>query len=185
MSRFLVLTLVVSILALPALAGQYVIAKVTGIDKSTTYKVLSAEEFKALESQTALEERLYRQAEDMVRKEWKENEATRKDPFPGSAVGAPKVMSFKAFASQEDAQAEMGEREQREQRSADRKAEREKDTTVKKDKEKDARDKMKEQEKEALAQKAADMLEARIKELVDKEKAKASGGTEDKAKANQ
>jgi hypothetical protein len=147
-----------------ALAGPFVLVKIQSIDKSSSYQVLTAEELKALQSRTALETRLYRQAEAEVRKQWRENEATRKEPFPGPDVSAPKVTVVRDFSKRDEAEAKLKDYEDREIKSDERKAEREKGQ--KKDAEARARD----QEKAALAKQAAGLIETRIKELADKQK---------------
>lgn len=162
------LALGIIVFSATAFAGPFALVKVESIDKSSAYKVVTGEELKALQNQTDLEARLFRQAEADARKLWKEE--GKKESFPGAEVGAPKITVVRDFTKREEAEEKLKDYEEREAKSEERKAEREK--AQKKDKDVKAR----EQEKAALAKQAAGMIETRIKELADKQKAPEAAG---------
>ena len=64
--------------------------KITDMQKNAEFKVMSAEEFKQLDAQIRLENRLFQKAQELAKKEWKADD-TNKAPYPGGRLNPRKA----------------------------------------------------------------------------------------------
>jgi len=69
----------------------WVVVKQTDITRQVEYRVMAEADYKTHEQQTRREAALFPKSEEMVKKEWKTDDATRKTPFPSSRLNPPKV----------------------------------------------------------------------------------------------
>ena len=174
------LTVLIAFVAAQAFAEQYLVVKVSDIQKQNTYKVMSAGELADLEKDIAIEKKVFPEAEREAQKEWKDSELTKKDPFPGVGLGPREVAKEGVFTKKEEADAKVSQLENQEAKSEERKAEKDKkqaatQTQAQKDAAKKKQDKA--GDRASLKAQAADLLNSKVQDLVAKEKAKASGAT--------
>lgn len=128
--RHALLILIGVALSIPA-TGQaagferYYLIKLYDFHKEYVYQVLSKDELKALETELKAESKLFRKALDAAKDEWRDDEFLS-GSFPSSAVTPRKLRVMGTpFRKREDAQEKLETYEDRDMRSAERKAERE------------------------------------------------------------
>jgi hypothetical protein len=157
-----------------ARAESYVIVRVTDMLKAETHQVMTTTEFKDLQKTVQNEAKYFMQAEQATQKAWKEDELNKRVPFPGTRLAPRKAEIKGQFVKKEEAQAKLERLEELEARKADREAElmmalSKKDANqAKLAKERQE----KEAEKAADAVRAHEILQAKLKEIMEKSVAK-------------
>lgn len=155
------------LLPLRGMAEGYVIVRVQDMLKKTTTEMMTESEFKALDKKIQMENRYFQQAVQIAAKEWRADELNKGTAFAGGRLMARKIAGTpERFSSQEKAQQKLTAIEDLESRKAFRT--REKEAGNKKSKEELA----KEYEKEAVLSSAAELVQAKLEELIS---AKAAG----------
>ena len=164
--------------SMAAMGGNLFLVEITDYAQTNDWKLLSADEWKALQSEMKEESRLYSRALDAVKRMWKADPRTQKAHFPASAIGPREAkLVGSPFADPDKAQAKLDEIFVRKaQEEADR-IDREKDEARKiRDKLRDRRvsksakenikrDLAREQERKAFSRIAVEMLVGKIREL--------------------
>jgi hypothetical protein len=169
-----------ALLALPArglAADSFYVVKITEMDKKVDFKLMSAEDYKALETEVKAETSLFPKAEELAKKEWKT--ADEKGPFPGR-LSPRKVEVIERHTVREKAD----EKLEKLQASEDKKSG---DTRKPGGKMNEAEKKMAESkaEKEKDLQKAHDLVKGKLTELVSAAKDKDAKAKEGEKKPDE
>lgn len=165
------------LLPLRGMAEGYVIVKVQDMLKKTTTEMMTESEYKALEKTIQMENRFFQQAVQIAAKEWRADELNKGTPFAGGRLMARKIVGTpERFSNQEKAQQKLTAIEDLESKKAFRA--REKEAGNKKSKEELA----KEYEKEAVVSSAAELVQAKLEELISAKSAAPAGGAAPGAK---
>jgi len=158
---------------------SFEVVRVADMMHEETFQVMSADEFKQLQKQIAVEERNFPKAVAAVAEEWGKDEMNKKTPFPGGRLSARKIVGQpETFADRTKADARV---EQYQKREDDKRA-RELDKPGAK-KTKTAADKLKEgreADKVLQARRAADLVAAKLAELTGGEAPAAGAKPDDK-----
>jgi hypothetical protein len=168
-----------ALLALPArslAADSFYVVKVTEMDKKVDFKLMSAEDYKALETEVKAETSLFPKAEELAKKEWKT--ADEKGPFPGR-LSPRKVEVVERHTVREKAD----EKLEKLQSSEDRKAEPKKAGGKMNEAEKKMAESKAEKEKDL--QKAHDLVKGKLTELVSAAKDKDAKAKEGEKKPDE
>lgn len=104
MWKWIVGVVAFGVVSLTVQAGEdFYLVKVKGFDKQVETEVISAAEFKALESAIKLEQKLLPKAVAEAGKEWRADEFNKGIPFAGNKVTPRIIMSATKYASQDKA----------------------------------------------------------------------------------
>jgi hypothetical protein len=77
--------------AAPKIPVVYYVVRITDIDRTDDYEVMTADEFKKENIEVRAEEPYFGKAVENVRAEWVKNETLRQDPFPKERLAARTV----------------------------------------------------------------------------------------------
>ncbi len=153
-------------LAAPALArDRFLLVKVTDWTGSTTYTVMSPDEFKAAESELALERRFSSRALMMAQKEWRNDAELGRKTFPRSAGNPPDLRVVREYGERSEADQKASELMDRITLKAKEEATAESNRKRGRPKEQNARDNERETEKTRLVEKGRTLYEAALATL--------------------
>jgi hypothetical protein len=150
----------VTLLALPVrllAAESFYVVEITDMDKKVEHKIMSAEDFKVLETEIRAETSLFPKAEEAAKKEWKSSD--EKAAFPGR-LNARKAVVLARETVREKADAKL----EKLTASEERKNEPKKTTAKPTEAEKKAEAAKAEKEKDL--QRAYDLVKGKLDELV-------------------
>lgn len=159
---------------------KYVVVKITDFDKTSTYEAIAWDEYKELGATIKRETRLFSKAVKAAKKEWSDNEFTKRITFPTSAVSPRKVQVMGSpYRDAGLAQEKVTRYEDREIRSEERREERENEKEKLRYTGQDAkarRDKKRrrELERESRRQEAAEIFNSKMQELYEAAEAAAA-----------
>jgi hypothetical protein len=152
-------------------AEDYYLVKLMGSDRKVETLSMPSAEFKTFEKNIKLEQKYFAKAVSQVGKEWRADELNKGIPFPGAKLAPRFIVGSQKFSSQEKADEQLSKIEDQESKRLEREAK----------KKQNPRRKSKDSEsKEKELARAADLVSARVEELI---AAKTEGGT-DKEAAN-
>jgi hypothetical protein len=149
-----------SLLAIPSTskaADSFWVVKITEMDKKVEHRIMSAEEYKEMETQIRAEASLFPKAEDLAKKEWKT--AEEKNSFPGRLTPR-KIEVVERNTVQEKASAKLDKLNASEERKNEPKRTSAKPTEAEK-KQADIK-----AEKERDLEKAHDLVKGKLAELL-------------------
>ncbi len=141
-------------------ASVWVVVKQTDMTRKVEYRIMTEAEYKTLEQQIRREAALFSKAEELAKKEWKSDEATRKEAFPSSRINPPKVevLDRTTDRARAEKRAEAGnkseERKNEPRRTSAKPTEAEKKMAAEK------------AEEDRLAGKAAELVKGKLSELL-------------------
>ncbi len=132
------------------------LVRVADLKREVTYVLMTPAEFKELEKETALRTRLFSRAMELAQKEWRADASLSKLPFPAGRLSPPVAQVMERPATREQAERRLRSLEERE---ADRR-------------EQDAKkaETAKEKERERHVQRAFEMVQDKLNELIAREK---------------
>ena len=152
------------------------LVKIVNRAKETEFKLMGAEEYKALDNELRMELKLRSKAIQLAAKEWKQDKELAKKQFPESCIGPMKIMVLGTYTDQDKADKKLSELEDRVDGKKDRGENRGKAGAAKMERE-DTRS----IEREELCNKAREMYESKLAELIkpaEKAEEGAKGGEE-------
>jgi len=100
--------------------------KLVNITREAEWQTMSEVEYKALEKNLKLEEKLFSKAVELAVKEWKADELNKKFPFPSSKLTARTIKSPTEYSSREKAEEQLAKVQDAEARKMEKQAEKEK-----------------------------------------------------------
>lgn len=157
-----------AVVAQPAAAAQpsevsYVV-KIQDMNRECSYEAMNGDELKTLQKTIQLETRYFQEAVQAAAKQWREDEANKTVPFSGTRLAPRQIVGTpERFENREKADKQLNLYLEREQKKQER------ELTKKKGKKPAPRGKgplTKEQEREANLERAAEMVKARLDEIV-------------------
>jgi DNA-binding transcriptional regulator YiaG len=141
-------------------------AKLTDRIGDDEYLVLSGDEFKAMQDEIALEDRLFARALSAADADWRKDETTRKQAFPKSAVKKRQLAVLQTFNDREAAEERLAAHDRSQAELAERHEAANKVRKAKRTKEQLAADAARESARLALSQQACSVFEAKLSELI-------------------
>ena len=141
-------------------AEEFYLVKSKGLDKQVEMKVMSAAEYKELETTIKLQTKYVPAAITEAAKEWRADELNKGVPFPGNKVSAPLIISTAKFSSSEKATAELTKYEDMQAKKDEREA--------KKAKTKSKDQSAKEVKQESELRAAAELIKPKLEALIAK-----------------
>jgi len=173
MKNVLLSALLVASLASPSLAGsKEKILLVEQCDRKghETYSLMSSEEYKELAAEIKAESRLHMKVMMATEKEWRKDESFAGKTFPRSAISVRKIRVVTTYTDDEQAQKKLSYYMDKEARTAEKKAERDRrmgrGRRGRRDSDREAKKEARETEKEARAEQARQMYENKLSELL-------------------
>jgi hypothetical protein len=159
-----------------ATAGDvYVLVKVADMNRTAQYQVMSAAELKELEKTIQNEKKYFENALRLAAKAWREDEMNKGIVFPAGRLSPRAIVgSPERFENQDKAEAQLNRYYEREAKKEDREREKEKNKGTKSKEESE-----REKKKEAETMQAADLVKAKVAELMS---GKAGGAPEGEKK---
>ena len=147
-----------------AASESILIVKLYDRAKEITYKLMTPEEYKALQKELKLEAKLYQKAVTLARKEWQANKETAKKPFSMSAIPLRKAtVKGMPYIDREKADDKLAKYEDKEFEKTDKKKKSKGKLTKREEKKaKHAR------EKEYINQQIRALFESKLDELKQK-----------------
>jgi hypothetical protein len=146
--------------------------KTSGRDEKISFELMSPADFKQLLTQLALEEKLYTKAMTATEKAWREDESTKKKPFPrGSIVlrKAEKIGEYADASKAADALArkekEQADRIKADKEKADKRA-KDAEASKKKSKEQLEKEQKRDAERESVISDARNLFDTKLQELI-------------------
>jgi hypothetical protein len=102
------LAMLPSIVVLAAESEQpCLVVSVTDVGKNTTHKVVSREEYNALQADIVNRNRLLPKAIQLAKKDWEADESTKRKSFPASVVSEAKIKTMGPFKTRADAESKV------------------------------------------------------------------------------
>lgn len=156
---------------------KFYYAKVYDRTKNMEYRVLSDDEYKALQEEMKSDARYFTRALMLAAKDWRADESTRKKMFPRSAVAKKKVTVIMTFRDRKSADAKLDayRRSEAEKATKDKEGSKSKKYDWRtqsgkalgnRNKDRDAKDEEKEAARQALRAQARQLFETKLAELI-------------------
>jgi len=144
------------------------LVKISDRADNISYQLMTPNEYKLLYDEINAEAKLYAKAMAIAQKAWKEDEDTKKKPFPGSTISLKKAMVVGTYPDTEKATAKLEyyEKKMDEKLEKDKVKQEERDKVQQKSKEMIQREKEKARDKEYLCNKARTLYESKLAELM-------------------
>jgi hypothetical protein len=155
-----------------AAVDTFLVVKVAEMNRAVGYQVMTPAEYKGLDARIQRESRLYTQAEQLAMKEWKADEGNKGIPFPGGRLSARKATVVAQFSAREQADKKIESYKDIESRRQLQEMAASRNLTPQQKKLKEA-----EAEKERQVEQAAELVKAKLDELLAREEEKAGGKT--------
>jgi len=145
---------------------KILLVKMSDRVKETSYKLMSPVEFKALQNEIKNESRFHAKAMTLAKKAWKADKEVGRKPFPKASISVRKAVSAGTYSDMEKASKKLDHYEDRAYDKAEEEAEKEKKKAKNKSEEQLEREKEKAEAKEKLCEKAHELFETKLKELM-------------------
>lgn len=101
-------------------AEEGYLVKVVGFDRKAEWQTMTETDFKVLEKNIKLEQKLFAKAVEMAGKEWRADEFNKGIAFPGSRLMCRSIGQSQAFPSMEKAEAQLTRIQDQEARKAEK-----------------------------------------------------------------
>jgi len=168
--------------------GKTLLVKVTDRSENVTFELMSPADFKLLQTQLGVEERLHAKVLAATEKAWKEDEDTKKKSFPRGSIALRKAEKLREFADSSKASDALSKEEEkladRDKAEKDKQAAKEKSALEKKTKTQAQLDKNKKKdaERDSVITSARNLYESKLQELTAQAEEGAAAGKEEPKK---
>lgn len=121
MSYWLTVAMMIGYMTCTAFAAEEgYLVKVVGFDRKVEWQTMTENDFKTLEKNIKLEQKLFPKAVELAGKEWRADELNKGIAFPGSRLMCRSIGQAQAFPSMEKAEAQLTRIQDQEARKAEK-----------------------------------------------------------------